>query len=40
LNVGKLLLLAKQTQVQAEKYAWGRIRSNTKTTRRNLKCRQ
>jgi len=39
LNVGKLLLLANQTQVQVEKRV-GRIRSDTKTTRKNLKCRQ
>jgi len=36
LTVGRVLLLAKQTQVRAEKNAWGRIRSDTKTTRRNL----
>jgi len=36
LNFGKVLLLAKQAQVHAEKNAWGRHNSDTKTTRRNV----
>jgi len=35
LNVGKILLLVKQTSPRREN-AWGRHRSDTKTTRRNL----
>jgi len=39
LNVGKVLLLAKQTQVHAEN-TWVRPRSDTKITRRKLRCCQ
>jgi len=40
LNFGKVLLLEKQAQVHAEKTAWGGHGSDTKTTRRNVKCHQ
>jgi len=36
LNFGKVLLLEKQAQVNAEKDAWGRYCIDTKTTQRNV----
>jgi len=40
LNFRKVILLEKQAQVDAEKNAWGRHRSDSKTTRGNVKCHQ
>jgi len=40
LKFGNVLLLEQQAQVHAEKSAWGSHKSDTETTRRNLKCRQ
>jgi len=40
LIVEKILLLAKQTQVRAEKNSWARHKSDTKNTRKKTKCWQ